>query len=249
MLHFVGHAAFILPGTLLVEVGHLGGAVAALHEVAGAFHEEDASDHHADADSSEQVHENGEQEDDDEHHRIGAGDAEQVLKALEVNDSPTDGDQDAGQDGQRDVAHEAAQTEQHGEQHQRVDHAADLRAATALHVHDGAHGRAGAADAAEEAADHIADTLPHQLAVAVVVGFGDVVGHHGGEQRVDTAQAGERKSGDDRGFQHGAPVEAGQAQALFRKDRHREAGGNLADEQLLVHVEEQRDDGHHQQCH
>ncbi len=75
-----------------------------------------------------------------------------------------------------------------------MDHAADLRAAAALHVHDCTHRGARAADSAEEAADHVANALPYQLAVAVMVSFGDIVGHHGGEQRVDAAQTRERKS-------------------------------------------------------
>ena len=58
-----------------------------------------------------------------------------------------------------------------------MDHAAELCASAALDVDHGAHGGTGAGQAAEEAGDGVAYTLPYQLAVAILLGFGDIVSH------------------------------------------------------------------------
>ena len=128
-------------------------------------------------------------------------------------------------------------------------HAAQLSASATAHVDHGTHGGSGTGNAAEQAADHVANALAYQLAIAVMVGFGDIVGHHRSEQRVYGAEAGERESGNDGGFQHHAPVQASQLDTLFGKERHRQTRRDSPNGQLLRHIEKQRHHRHHDESH
>ncbi len=256
--HLVGDAAFIAPGEGLVEVGqagvgqafahigggHGGGAVAAFDKVAGALHEEDAGDDHTDAYSGEEVDEYGDEEDNNEHHGVGLGDAQQVFEAFEVDDAPADGDEDTGEHGEGHVLDETAQTEEHGEEEQGMNHAAELGAATALDVDDGTHGGTGTGKSAEETGNGIADALSDEFLVAVVLGLGDVVGHDGGEEGVDGSETGEGKAGNDGSFEDSEPVDGGHIKPRFGKEGHGEPRGNIADDVAGVEMAEEGYNSH-----
>ena len=126
-----------------------------------------------------------------------------------------------------------------------MDHAGELRAAAALDVDDGTHGGAGTRQTAEEAGNGVAYTLPYELTVAVMLGLGDIVGDDGGKQCVDGAEACKSEAGDDSSHEDSAPVDAGEGDALFGKERHGDARGNLADGGYAVHIDEERDHSHH----
>ena len=123
--------------------------VAALHEVAGAFHKQHAGDYHANANGNQQIDKNGEEQHGDEHHGIGFRDFEEVFQPLEINDSDTDRDQNAGEDGEGNELHQAAETEQHGQQEEAVDHARQPRTPAAVDVDHRTHRGTGTRKSAE----------------------------------------------------------------------------------------------------
>ena len=144
-----------------------------------------------------QVDKHGDDEHHYQHHCIGFRDFEQVFEASEVDDAPADGDKDAGQNRQGHIFHQAAQTEEDGQQEECVNHTADLGASAAFHVDHSTHGGAGAGQTAEETRHSVADALSDELFIAVVFGFGDIVGHHRGEQSVDRAETSQSETGNE----------------------------------------------------
>ena len=263
LAHLVGDAAFVVPregfveigltgvGEAFVEVGrgHGGGAVAALDEVAGTFHEQHTGDDHADTHGGEEVDKHGDEEDHDEHHGVGFRNLEEVFEAFEVDDAPADGDEDAGENGEGYVFYQAAQAEEYGEEQDSVHHAADLCASATLHVDNGTHGGTSTGKTAEKARNSIADALADKFFVGVVFGLGDIVGHHGGEERVDRAEACESEAGDEGCFEDGEPVDAAEFDACFCEEGHGKAGGDVADDEFAVEFAEERDDGHNDKSH
>ena len=185
----VGHASLVGPGTFFVEVGHFLTAVSSLDEVGGALHEEDAGDNHANAHSGEEVDKDGNQEDYNEHDCVGTRNLHQVLESLEIYDTPAHGEEDAGEDRERYVFHHAPEAQHDGQQEDSMYHAGELGTSARLDVDDGSHGGTGTWQTTEEAGDSVAYALPYELAVGVVLGFGDIVGHNRGEQRIDGAEA------------------------------------------------------------
>ena len=65
----------------------------------------------------------------------------------------------------------------------------------------------------EKSGNGIADALADEFLVAVVLGFGDVVGHNGGEQCVDGAKTCQSKTRNDGGFEDTNPVDGGKVDA------------------------------------
>ena len=249
VLGSVRHAAFVAPWAFFVEVGHFLTAVAALYEVGGALHEEDAGDDHANADSGEQVNKNGDEEDDDEDDGIGAWYLEQIAEPLEIDDAPADGDKDAGEDGKWHVFDQASEAEHDGEKQKRMGHAGELGAPTAFDVDDGAHGGAGTGKAAEETCNSVADALTDELAVGVVLCLCNIVCHDGGEESIDGAETREGETRDDGGHEYGAPIKAGEVDIVVKEERHGEARGDFTDDVKRVFWEEKRDHGHKDEGH
>ena len=227
LAHFVGDAALIAPGDGFVEVGearvwqafaevgrgHGRRAVAALDEVAGTFHKEDAGDDHANADSGEEVDKDGDKEDDDQNDSIGFGNLEEVFEALEVDNAPADGDKDTGKDGKGNIFNQATKPKEDGKEEEGMDHTADLCASATLDIDNGTHGGAGTRKAAEKSGNGIADALADEFLVAVVLGFGDVVGHNGGEQCVNGAKTCQSETRNNGGFEDTNPVDGGKVDA------------------------------------
>ena len=56
---------------------------------------------------------------------------------------------------------------------------------------------------------------------------------------------GEQPDDDDGGDEDGAPVDAGKGDTLFGEEGHGDAGGYLADGGYAVHIDEEGDNGHH----
>ena len=83
-----------------------------------------------------------------------------------------------------------------------------------MHVGDGAHRGARSRQTPDQGGSHVADPLANEFTVRAVLGAGDVVGHQGGQQRVDRAQDGE---GDGITAQQAEVVEAQLRPAQGRK--------------------------------
>ena len=60
--------------------------------------------------------------------------------------------------------------------------------AAGIDIDQRTHRRPGSGQTADNSRSYIADALTDQLPVAIVFGFGDVVGNHGGEQGIDGTQ-------------------------------------------------------------
>ena len=99
-------------------------------------------------------------------------------------------------------------------------HTRKRRAASGLHVGDGAHRGASTGQTAQQRCTHVSKALANQLAIGVVLGAGDVVGHQRGEQRVDRA---EHRQGERITAQH-----AQITQCQLRPTQLREPLGDLA---------------------
>ena len=95
----------------------------------------------------------------------------------------------------------------------------------------------------------IPESCVRQLTIAVVLGLGDIVSHHGGEQRVNTSESCEGKSGDDGGDEDGAPIKAFEGDMIVGEERQGKSGRNLTDGGHAVHVDKTRDDSHHDKGH
>ena len=172
------HILLVLPGRLLVKGAQLLGTVAILHEVAGTLHEKHAGDDHTNTYCREEVHKDRHEEDHDHHEGVRLRYAPQVLESAEVDDAPSYRYQNTGKHRKGYVFHERAQSEENGKEQGGVDHTAELRAATRLHVDHRTHRSSCAGKTTEQTRHGIADTLAYQLLVGIVLGLGDIVGHN-----------------------------------------------------------------------
>ena len=240
---FIGQHLFVFPWDLFVESGDLVEVVAALHEVAGAFHEQHAGNHHSDANGDEQIDENGEEQHGKEHHRIGTRDFQQVFESLEINDADTDRDEDTGQHGEGDEFHQAAEAEQDGQQEEAMNHARKPRTPAAIDIDHRTHRGTGTRKSAENTDRDIADTLSDKFLIAIMFRLGRIVGHHGGEQRVDGAEACQRERRNHRHLDDRQPFNA--ANLVPDKEGHRETGRNLTDGEFRVEMDENSHHRHH----
>ena len=149
---------------------------------------EDVGDEDADAHGGDQVHQNGEGNHQIHNQRTADRDAVGALDEAPVDDVDTDLQGDAREDGLRDLGGHAGEGEDHHHQDQGAADAREGAAAAALDVDHGAHGGAGAGQATEEAGGEVAEALANQFFVGVVLGAGDAVGHHRGQQGIDAAE-------------------------------------------------------------
>ena len=120
-------------------------------------------------------------------------------------------------------------------------HTRKRRAASGLHVGDGAHRGASTGQAPQQRSTHVSEALANQLAIGVVLGAGDVVGHQRGEQRVDRA---EHRQGERITAQH-----AQITQRQLRPTQLREALGNLAQTRQGLDRQQQAQGRDTHQCH
>ena len=90
----------------------------------------------------------------------------------------------------RDLRCQGPCPQQHEQQHQGMGHARPGRLTTGFDVDHRSHGGSGTGESRQEPSCGVGDALADQFTVGVVVGLGDVVGHQGGEQRVDGSEQG-----------------------------------------------------------
>ena len=128
-------------------------------------------------------------------------------------------------------------------------HAGKLGTTAGFDIDNGTHGSASAGKTTEESSHSIANTLPYQLTVRVVLGLGDIVSHHRGEQSVDGTETRKRKTRDDGCREDGAPVETSKRHLGTGEERHGKSRGNLANDSDALHIDEQRNNGHHNESH
>ena len=138
--------------------------------------------------------------------------------------------------------------QEHQQQHDRVRHAGERGADPRLDVDDGAHRGSRCRQTRDQTSTGVAESLANQLPVGVVVGLAEVVGHQGGQQRVDRSEQGEYSAG----FEHDRPMltEVGkrELQTTLGNAADPGQGGNAQLPESIVVEQQQGEWRHDQQC-
>ena len=180
---------------------------------AHAQHKQYAGQHQAHLHGHCQIKHHGEKERAQQQQAVVVGKMPQPGKFVPLAHVPGHMQQNAGQHRQRNVQRQGGQRQHDGGERHRMHHPGDRRGGTSAQIGHGAGNGAGYRHAAKKRHDKVGDALGHQLLVGVMfadvrVG-GQLVGHAGAQQRLNSAQQGDGHCGCHQQA-YGVPRQIGQ---------------------------------------